>query len=151
MKRPPYAPTESIFGRGMARHILLVGAALGGTGLALGYWAWSSGITAADGGPAWNTLVFMFLTMAQMGHALSLRSHRELLFSMNIFGNRFLVWAVVATLALQLVAIYTPFFNNLFNTHPLTLGQLALCLVISTVVFWVVELEKLLIRRGVLK
>ncbi len=151
MKRPPYAPNESIFGRGMARHILLVGAALGGTGLALGYWAWSNGITAADGGPAWNTLVFMFLTMAQMGHALGLRSHRESLFSMNIFGNRFLVWAVVATLALQLVAIYAPFFNNLFNTHPLTLGQLALCLVISTVVFWVVELEKLLIRRGVLK
>jgi P-type Ca2+ transporter type 2C len=151
MKRPPYAPNESIFGRGMARHILLVGAALGGTGLALGYWAWSNGITAADGGPAWNTLVFMFLTIAQMGHAIGLRSHRESLFSMTIFGNRFLVWAVVATLALQLVAIYTPFFNNLFNTHPLTLGQLALCLLVSTVVFWVVEGEKWLIRKGVLK
>jgi Ca2+-transporting ATPase len=93
----------------------------------------------------------MFLTIAQMGHALGLRSHRESLFSMNILGNRFLLGAVVVTLALQLVAIYTPFFNTLFNTHPLTLGQLALCLAVSTVVFWVVELEKLLIRRGVLK
>lgn len=151
MKRPPYAPNESIFGRGMARHILLVGAALGLTGLAFGYWAWSSDMKAADGGPAWNTMIFIFLTIAQMGHALGLRSHRESLFSMHILGNRFLVGAVVVTVVLQLAAIYLPFFNNLFNTHPLTLGQLALCMVVSTVVFWVVELEKLLMRRGVLK
>lgn len=151
MKRAPYATNESIFGRGMARHILLVGITLGAVGLGLGYWAWSNNIVAANGMLAWNTMVFMFLTMAQMGHALGVRSHRESLFTMGLFGNRLLVGAVVITLALQLIAIYTPFFNTLFNTNPLTLDQLALCLVLSTVVFWVVEIEKLLIRRGILK
>jgi len=108
-------------------------------------------ITATNGAPAWNTMLFMFLAYAQMGHALGLRSHRESFFSLPFFGNPLLLGAVVTTILLQLVAIYTPFFNNIFNTNPLSAGQLALCFIISTVVFWGVELEKLLVRRGVLR
>ncbi len=151
MKRAPYEPNESIFGRGLGRHVLLIGSVLGITGLGLGYWAWSTNVTAANGAPAWNTMVFMFLMLAQMGHALSLRSHREAFISLPFFGNRLLLGAVAGTVILQLIAVYTPFFNNLFNTNPLTLEQLALCLVLGTVIFWTSELEKLLIRRGVLK
>jgi P-type Ca2+ transporter type 2C len=151
MKRAPYLPNESLFGRGLGRHIVIVGLLLGLTGLGLGYWAFSTGQVAANGDVAWNTMVFMFLTIAQMGHALGLRSHRESLFSMNFFGNRLLLGAVVVTIVLQLVAIYTPFFNDLFNTAPLTIGQLAICLALSTVVFIGVELEKFAIRRGWLK
>ena len=90
----------------------------------------------------------MFLTIAQMGHALGLRSHRESLFSMNFFGNRLLLGSVIFTVAIQMVAIYTPFFNQLFGTNPLTLEQLVICFALSTVVFWGVELEKFVIRRG---
>ncbi|MFN8529336.1 MAG: cation transporting ATPase C-terminal domain-containing protein [Anaerolineae bacterium] len=151
MNRPPYAPNESLFGRGLGRHIVIVGVLLGGVGLALGYWAWSNNIQAANGAPAWNTMVFMFLTIAQMGHALGLRSHRESVFSLPFFGNKLLIGAIVTTVVLQLVAIYTPFFNSIFNTQPLTIEQLALCFALSTVVFVGVEMEKWLMRRGVLK
>ncbi len=151
MKRAPYAPNESLFGRGLGRHIVIVGALLGISGVALGYWAFANNITAANGAPAWNTMVFIFLTIAQMGHALALRSHRESIFAVGLAGNRLLIGAVVVTIILQLIAIYTPFFNNLFNTNPLTLEQLVICLVLSTIVFWGVELEKLLMRRGILK
>ena len=148
MQRPPYAPNESLFGRGMGRHILLIGTLLGATGLALGYWAWSNNITAANGAPAWNTMVFFFLTIAQMGHALGLRSHRESFFTLKFFGNPLLIGAVVVTVLLQLLAIYTPFFNSLFNTNPLTVEQLLVCFLLSSVVFWGVEGEKWAIRRG---
>ena len=150
MTRPPYLPNESLFGRGLGRHILIVGSLLGLTGVALAYWAWSTDIRAANGNPAWNTMVFMFLTIAQMGHALSLRSHRESLFRIGLRGNRLLIGAVVVTVLLQLVAVYSPFFNSVFNTNPLTVEQLILCLVLSSIVFWGVELEKLLMRRGIL-
>jgi Ca2+-transporting ATPase len=201
MKRPPYAPNESLFGRGLGRHILIVGLLLGVTGLLLGIWAFDRynqeaaavvGITveqliAAEdlavvtpsSAPAqaaeigitpeqlldihdgvdtsnyhantWNTMVFMFLTIAQMGHALGLRSHRESLFSMNFFSNRLLIGAVVVTVLLQLVAVYTPFFNDIFNTIGLSGEQLLICLALSTVVFIGVELEKLAMRRGILR
>jgi magnesium-transporting ATPase (P-type) len=207
MSRAPYAPNESIFGRGMGRHILIVGLLLGLTGLLLGIWSFNQylaeaqpvadelGLTmeqmvaaqrvndvdlddaavvaerAAELGIlpeqltralevengmtynafTWNTMVFIFLTIAQMGHALANRSHRESTFKIGFFGNRFLVVAVALTMALQLLAIYAPFFNQIFNTTPLTLEQLGICLVLSTIVFWGVEAEKLLVRRGVFK
>lgn len=151
MQRPPVAPNESVLGRGLGRHILLIGGTLGLLALILGVVAFNLDLRAANGAPAWNTMVFMVLTMAQMGHALGLRSHTRSLFSMNFFSNPVLLLAVTATLILQLTAVYSPFFNDLFGTNPLTLSQLLICLALSTVVFVVVELEKLLIRRGVFK
>lgn len=150
MTRPPYAPNESVLGRGLGRHILLIGGTLGVMALGLGIWAFQTEQLAANGAPAWNTMVFLTLTLAQMGHALGLRSHTETIFRMNPFGNRFLLLAIVGTLVLQMLAIYTPFFNSLFGTNPLTVTQLLISLVLSTVVFWVVEFEKLLMRRGIL-
>ena len=151
MKRPPYDPNESLFGRGLGRHIIIVGAVLGGTGIALAYWAWSNNILAANGNPAWNTMVFVFLTIAQMGHAYGLRSHVESSFKLPFFGNPLLLVAIGLTVLVQVGGIYMPFFNTIFNTNPLTFDQLALCLVLSTVVLIAVEIEKVFIRRGVLK
>ena len=153
MNRAPYAPNESIFGRGLARHIVIVGLLLGGTGLLLGLWAfynYKNGVpTFAPN--TWNTMVFFFLTIAQMGHALGLRSHRESTFSIGFLGNKMLLGAVVVTVILQLAAVYLPFFNGVFNTTPLTGSQLLICVVLSTIVFWGAELEKWMIRRGWLK
>jgi Ca2+-transporting ATPase len=151
MKRAPYAPNESVFGRGMARHIIIVGLLMGLTGLGLGYWAFHADLRASNGDVAWNSMVFLFLTISQMGHALGLRSHRESLFSLNFFGNPFLLAAVIFTVILQTATLYIPFFNDIFNTAPLTLEQYLLCMGLSLVVFVGVEVEKLLLRRGLLK
>lgn len=176
MNRPPYAPNESVFGRGLGRHILIVGLVLGVTALSLGLitfnlnlqspasacmqeagigvWSLSLGNVDCDnaegGVMAWNTLVFVTLTLAQMGHAYGLRSHRESVFKLDPRGNRFLLYALVITVVVQISTVYLPMFNELFGTHPLTLGQLAVALGLSTFVFIAVELEKLLMRRGVL-
>ena len=172
MDRPPYPPNASVFGGGLGRHILIVGLVLGVTALSLGLLVYNGGWQAAnsacmdgswatlslgnvecdeDGGVlAWNTMVFIMLTLAQMGHAYGLRSHRETVFKMDPRGNRFLLYALLITIAVQISTVYLPFFNNLFGTNPLTLGQLLLCLGLSTVVFVAVEVEKLLMRRGVL-
>jgi Ca2+-transporting ATPase len=41
-----------------------------------------------------------------------------------------------------LAVIYLPFFNDLFKTEALSLGELAACLGLSALVFHAVELEK---------
>ena len=151
MKRPPYAPDESVFGRGLGRHILIVGLVLFVTAFTIGYWAYSNQLKASNGELAWKSMVFIVLTLAQMGHAYGLRSHTNSVFSMNIMGNRFLLVALVVTTLIQLSTLYIPLFQNIFGTEPLTVNQLLICLALSTGVFWAVELEKLLIRRGVLK
>jgi P-type Ca2+ transporter type 2C len=141
MRRPPYPPNENIFARGMARDILWVGLLMGLVSLAMGYILWSRGVA------EWQTMVFTTLTLSQMGNALALRSNRESLFRIGLGSNRYMLGAVLLTLFLQLLVIYVPFLQNIFNTMPLSLEFLALSLVVSTIVFIAIEIQKWLIRR----
>jgi Ca2+-transporting ATPase len=142
MTRSPYRPGESIFARGMGWHILWVGLLIGLLPLAVGYWAWSSGQA------AWQTMVFTTLTLAQMAHALSIRSPRESLFSLGLFSNPALIGAVALTFVLQLAVVYLPFLQRVFDTEALSPGILALNLGLSAVVLIAVEFAKWLGRRN---
>jgi Ca2+-transporting ATPase len=141
MRRAPFSPKEGIFSRGLGRHVLTIGPVLALVAFGVGYWAWISG------NPAWGTMVFVTLTLSQLGHALAVRSNRESLFKIGLRTNPMLLVAVVVTLLLQMMVVYLPPFQAFFETVPLTLADLAICLVASTVVFWAVELEKLWLRR----
>jgi P-type Ca2+ transporter type 2C len=141
MRRPPYPPQESIFSRGLGLYVLWVGVLMGLVSLGLGFWAWSVGR------PNWQTMVFTTLTLSQMGNVLALRSSRESLFRIGLLSNKLLLGAVVLTFVLQMAVVYVPFLQDLFNTSALSVIDLTICLVLSTVVFWAVELEKLLARR----
>jgi Ca2+-transporting ATPase len=141
MRRPPYDPQESIFGRGLGRHVAWVGLLMGLISLGMGYWAWRSGWN------NWQTMLFTTLTLSQMGHALAVRSS-DSLFKVGLFSNRALLGAVLLTFLLQMAVVYVPFVRNLFKTDPLSLGELLLSLGLSTVVFLAVELEKWVDRRG---
>ena len=90
----------------------------------------------------WQTMVFSVLSFSQLGHVLAIRSDRTFLFKQGILTNKPLLLAVGGTCVLQLVVIYLPFFNDLFKTEALSLGELAACLGMSALVFHAVELEK---------
>ena len=95
----------------------------------------------------WQTMIFTTLTLAQMGNALAIRSNSESLFKIGLFSNRSMFGAVLLTFALQLAVIYVPLLQGFFSTEALTLPQLALCLLLSTVIFWFAEVDKWFIRR----
>jgi Ca2+-transporting ATPase len=141
MRRPPHDPQENIFGRGLGRHVAWVGLLMGLVSLGMGYWMWRTGWD------NWQTMLFTTLTLSQMGHALAVRS-RDSLFKVGLLSNRALLGAVLLTFVLQMAVVYVPFLQNLFKTDSLSTGELLLSLVLSTVVFWGVELEKWLMRRG---
>lgn len=62
--------------------------------------------------------------------------------------NRVLAAALGFTFAMQMATVYAPVLNPIFHTVPLTAAELGLCLALSSVVFFGVELEKWAIRRG---
>jgi Ca2+-transporting ATPase len=142
MKRPPRPPGESIFAHGMWQHIVWVGLTMGGISLL------TQALAIRAGSDNWQTMVFTVLTLSQMGHVLAVRSERDSLFSQGLWSNRPLLGAVALTFLLQMATIYVPVLNPVFNTAPLSLGELAFCLVMSTVVFVAAEAEKVLVRRG---
>jgi Ca2+-transporting ATPase len=141
MRRPPYHPQESIFGRGLGRHVLWVGILMGFVSLGMGYGTWRAGWT------HWQTMIFTTLTLSQMGNALAVRS-RESLFKIGLLSNKPMLGAVLLTFVLQMAVIYLPPLQNLFRTEALTAGELLLSLALSTVVFWAVEIEKWWLRRA---
>jgi Ca2+-transporting ATPase len=142
MRRPPYPPNENIFSRRMGRHVLLIGLLMGIVSLGTGYWYWGRGDA------AWQTMVFMTLTLSQMGHVLAIRSDQDSLFRQGLLSNRPLLGAVTLTFVLQLLVVYTPFLQNFFKTVTLSMTDLILSVVVSSIVFWCVEFEKWLIRRN---
>jgi Ca2+-transporting ATPase len=141
LQRPPRRTNESIFSGGVSAHILWVGLLMGAVCLASQAWAIQAG------SDKWMTMVFTILSISQMGHAMAIRSERESLFTQGIFGNKQLVFAVLLTLVLQMMVIYVPFLQDIFRTKALTLSELLLCLALSSVVFWAVEIEKWFKRR----
>ena len=144
MRRPPRRPTENVFARGLWQHVLWVGLLMGGVSLFSEAWALHLG-------PArWQSVPFTVLALSQLGHVLAIRSERESIFRQGLRSNLPLLGAVVLTVGLQLATLYVPALNALFRTVPLTLPELLVCLALSTVPFLGVELEKVLIRRGLL-
>jgi Ca2+-transporting ATPase len=114
---------------------------MGLVSLGMGYWTWRAGWD------SWQTMLFTTLTLSQMGHALAVRS-RDSLFKVGLLSNKPLLGAVLLTFGLQLAVVYVPFLQNLFKTTSLSAGELFISLLLSTIVFWGVELEKWLIRRS---
>ena len=141
MQRPPHPPKESVFGpRHVARYPRRRSA--DGSGfLGVGFFAW------LRGDPAWQTMAFTTLTMAQMGNALAVRSERYTLWQIGVLSNRLILGAVLLTLVLQLAVVYLPFFQNIFNTLPLSAGDLAISLGCSVVVYLGIEVYKMITRR----
>ncbi len=145
MQRPPHRPDESIFGRGLGRDTLWIGALMGLVTLLAAWLDWRVN------NPAWQTVAFTVLTLGQMGNALALRSAKESLFQQGLGTNKFMVLAVTLTVALQLLVIYWPPLQAIFRTVPLAWDQLALALGASAVVFIAVEIKKWMVRRGWLR
>jgi Ca2+-transporting ATPase len=141
MHRPPYPPTANIFSRGIGWRIIWVGGLMGVVSLGTGYWYW------LHDHHGWQTMLFTILTLSQMGNALAIRSERYSLFQIGLLSNKPLLAAVILTLVLQLTVIYVPFMEELFQTTALSGGDLLICLGLSSLVFWGVELEKWWFRR----
>jgi P-type Ca2+ transporter type 2C len=142
MSRPPYSSKESIFARGMGRHIVWVGFLMAflSTGVGYGYWR--------AGRQNWQTMLFTTLTFSQMAHVLAIRSERKSLFQIGLLSNSMLLAAVSLTVALQLGVAYVPFLQRVFGTTSLSAMDLSLSVMLSAVIFGAVELEKWIARRG---
>ena len=142
MQRPPRHPKESIFAKGLGIHVIWVGLLMGA--LSLGMQAWSI----HDGNSHWQTVVFNTLCLSQMGHVLAIRSESQSFFSMGMFSNKPLLGAVLLTLLLQLAVTYVPFLQPIFRTEALTLNEFLMVGIVSSLVFFAVEIEKAIYRKG---
>ncbi len=141
MRRPPRSPEDNIFSDGMWQHIIWVGLFVAAVSIASQSWAYGRGAE------YWQTVVFTVLTISQLFHSLAIRDSSESLVTIGIFSNPAMLGAVLLTIALHLMIIYTPIFNEIFHTQPLPLFDLGVCFALSALTLVAVEIEKFLVRR----
>ena len=149
MKRPPFSPRESIFSRGLGFYMVRIGIIFAITTIILMMWAHSHVQAVPVEGLSkerWKTMVFTALCIAQMGHAIAIRSNSRLTIEMNPFSNPFVLAAVTVTTILQLMLVYVPPLRTFFGTHALSLSELGICLGFSALMFVWIEGEKLFLR-----
>lgn len=112
MKRNPRSPNEGVFSRGLGWKVVSRGFLIGLVTLLafmIVYHNDTSRLQYAQ------TVAFATLVMAQLIHVFDCRSEKSVL-SRNPFGNPYLVWSVISSLALILVVIYYPPLQPIFHT-----------------------------------
>ncbi|WP_411272862.1 cation-translocating P-type ATPase [Daejeonella sp.] len=140
MNRPPRPPKESVFAGGRGLHMLWVGILMAGVALSLQAWSIRNGLH-------WQTIVFNFLCLSQLGHVMVIRRESQSLFSKAFFSNKPLIVAVSTALVLQLIITYTPYFQPIFKTEALSMHEFLVVGAVSFLVVLVVETEKIISKR----
>lgn len=149
MKSPPHSPRESIFARGLGLYMVRIGIIFAILTITLMGWSYHHATQNYDQilqPDRWKTMVFTTLCIAQMGHALAVRSKTRLTIEINPFSNPYVLGAVVITTILQLMLIYVQPLRNFFGTQLLDTFELLVCLGFSVLMFLWIELEKLFVR-----
>ncbi|MFQ4137518.1 cation-translocating P-type ATPase [Nodosilinea sp. PGN35] len=148
MEHPPHDPQEGIFARGLGAYMLRIGIVFAIISVSMMVWAyhWSQ----QGGDPErWKTMVFTTLCLAQMGHAIAVRSGSRLTVEMSPWSNPFVLASVILTFVLQLMLIYVTPLREFFGTQLLSPFELLICFGFSTLLFVWVEAEKIYRRlRG---
>jgi len=140
MKRPPRPPQESVFATGRGLHIIWVGILMAGIVLGTQGFAIRNGFH-------WQTIVFNVLCLSQMAHVLAVRSESQSLFVIGIFSNKPLIGSVLLSVLLQIIVTYTPFLQPVFKTESLSVVELTGVGLVSSIVFFAVEIEKVIRRK----
>ena len=94
-----------------------------------------------------RTLAFTTLVFCQLFNVFNSRSDYTSAFR-HLFSNWLLWGAVALSVGLQIAVVYLPFLNTAFGTRPLGAADWALCIVMASMVLWVDEIKKLILRTS---
>jgi len=143
MQHPPRSPSEPIINRSMQLGILIqtitqTGATI--TAFCLGLlWHLNTGDIIPPGANPlvyllqydWRyvnvqtaeTMAFVTLSLCELFRAYTVRSERLSIFQIGVFSNRYMQYAVGASILMLLLVVGVPFLQPIFNTHFMALNE----------------------------
>lgn len=131
MMQQPREKGEGIFARGLWSKIVVRGCLIGICTLLSFMTGRLYGMDLAT----CRTLALITLVMSQLLHVFECRSERHSIFEIKVFSNPYLVGAVTISMLMVCAILYIPFLAGVFNTVPLKLGQWAIVLFYSGIIF----------------
>jgi len=95
-----------------------------------------------------ETMAFVTLSLCELFRAYTVRSERASLFSIGIFSNRYMQYAVGLSIALLLLVINVPFLQPIFNTHFLSAREWGVVIGLALIPAVAEEITKFFLRVG---
>ena len=93
-----------------------------------------------------RTMTLVTMAMLQWFNAWNCRSTTRSIFQLNFFANPWLLLVMVVVLAMQLLLVYVPFMQFLFETVPLTFNQWIFAIGTSSSILLFEEVRKVIKR-----
>ncbi len=93
-----------------------------------------------------ETMAFVTLSLAELFRAYTVRSERASIFQIGIFSNRYMQYAVGASLTLLILVCAVPFLQPIFNTHFLSSTEWALVVGLAFLPAVAEEITKFFLR-----
>ncbi|MCK4335322.1 MAG: calcium-translocating P-type ATPase, SERCA-type [Candidatus Aenigmarchaeota archaeon] len=137
MSRPPRDPEEKILTRGMSIDITTVGIIMCVGTLLL------FALNLPSGGTKAVTIAFTTIVMFEMVRVQSVRMKYKL----GVFSNKKLITAIAISILLQIIIIYTPFFQPIFGTTPLALIEWGEIILVSSTVLIIMWIKNKIIKE----
>jgi Ca2+-transporting ATPase len=151
MLRPPRDPSASPLSRFVIVRTVLVAILMAAGAIALYAWEYT---TQLDAGVSHALAITDAQTMAvttviffQIFYVLNCRSLRGSIRELGAFSNRAVFIGIGVLVMLQLAFVYTAVMNAIFDTAPLTWGQVGLAALVGATILPVISLEKAIRRR----
>jgi Ca2+-transporting ATPase len=86
-----------------------------------------------------QTATFTFMAVAQLMHIFNVRKNSGFGLDKSFFRNKILIFAILTSIGLQLIAVYVPFMNDLLGTTPIQASTWLVILTTAIVVTFVVK------------
>jgi Ca2+-transporting ATPase len=145
MQRKPRKPNESIFSKDVKVYLTFMPIVMGAL-LLLGYFYHQPWVGVDQFGVNHlveaRTLLFTSMIVMELTVAISARSFKYPVFKVGVFKNKFLWYAVLSSFALQLLVLYIPGLQGVFDVHAPGLIDWAIAALFAAIVFSVLELGK---------
>ena len=143
MKRRPRPPGESLLSAFFAWRVVMVSVVMMAGGLGLFLWEMDHGSSLEKA----RTMAVNTLVAAEIFYLVNSRFFFDSVLSrQGLFGNRYVLVAIVACIPLQLAFTHLPLLQGIFGSVGLTPGEWLKAIAAGGLVFVVAEVEKAVIR-----
>jgi magnesium-transporting ATPase (P-type) len=143
MRRPPAPPDQPLLDRALLSRIPLM--VIASVISVFGWFLWRTHQGVAP--DIVQTETFTALAVSQWYNVLNCRCAKTSVFNQNFFSNRWLLLGLVGANLLHFAVIYVPWMNQFFHTVPLSIESFFAIGLVASLVLWVEEARKFVIRR----
>ena len=122
----------------MVERVLVSALVMGPLAFVVFWWQMESGMSESGA----RNMTLLLMVLFENVHVLNSRSETSSVFRQGLFGNRFLLVAILCAQAIHIGAMYTPALRDLLEVLPVTADQWMRLLLVALVLIVVDEIHK---------